>query len=160
MVEMFWSCTTKEDITAVSSVKAAFQVFSICALGVFMLFMPQKKHSIAIIMNIFIWDLIRDNKTVIWFITCHFLKMHTVLTFIRGIIVSSILPYLFFSLWYPCHLHFGNSGTYSKKISSTVGRWRCTRLFAWLSCQGSGQSRCFPFDFFTIASPLTQSVFY
>ena len=33
MVEMFWSCTTKEDITAVSSVKAAFQVFSICALG-------------------------------------------------------------------------------------------------------------------------------
>ena len=97
MVEMFWSCTTKEDITAVSSVTAAFQVFSICALGVFMLFMPQKKHSIAIIMNIFIWDLIRDNKTVIWFITCHFLKMHTVLTFIRGIIVYSILPYLFFS---------------------------------------------------------------
>ena len=110
-------------------------------------------------MNILIWDLIRDNKTVIWFITCHFLKMHTVLTFIRGIIVSSILPYLFFSLWYPCHLHFGNSGTYSKKISSTVGRWRCTRLFAWLICQGSGQSRYFPFDFFTIASPLTQSVF-
>ena len=126
-----------------------------------MLFMPPKKHSIAIIMNIFIWDLIRDNKTVIWFITCHFLKMHTVLTFIRGIIVYSILPYLFFfHLWYPCHLHFGNSGTYSKKISSTVGRWTCTRLFAWLSCRGSGQSRCFPFGFFTIASPLTQSVFY
>ena len=89
---MFWSCITKEDITAVSSVKGAFQVFG----GIYAIY-ATKKHSIAIIMNILIWDLIRDNKTVIWFITCHFLKIHTVLTFNRGIIVYSILPYLFFS---------------------------------------------------------------
>ena len=48
-----------------------------------------KDYITAAINNIFVRDLIRDNKTVAWFIMYQFLNMHTVLTFIRGVIVYS-----------------------------------------------------------------------
>ena len=85
MVQMLWCCITKEATPAVSIVKSTFQVFSIYALGNTV----AKDYIIAVITITFTWDLLVDNEIAAWLIICYFLSMHTVLTFIRGVIVYS-----------------------------------------------------------------------
>ena len=86
MVKMFGCCAAKEAATAISIVKLTFQVSDIYAFGNTV---TKKYYIITAIMSIFIRAIIRDNETVAWFIMCHFISMHTVLTFIRVIIAYS-----------------------------------------------------------------------
>ena len=77
--------TTKEATTTIRMGKLTFQDFNFYFFGDTV----TKKGCIFLVMNIFIGDLIRDNKTAGWFIVYYFLNMYTVHMFIRGIIVYS-----------------------------------------------------------------------
>ena len=104
MVEMILCCTTKEATTAVSIVKSIFQTFNVYAFGDAV---TKIYYIIAAIINIFIWDLIPDNKTVAWI---HYVPFHEhaycpyVFQRDHSIVVSVLLISLFFfafeELWY------------------------------------------------------------
>ena len=120
MMEMFWCCTTKEATTPVNIVKSTFQVFNIYAFGD----TPTKKDYInAAIMNIFIWDLIQDDKLSPGSLCITSSECTLSLRLSEGSsgIVIAVLVSLCFHLWCPCYLHMSKSCTHSDLVLIHVG---------------------------------------
>ena len=107
---MLRCCATKKAATAVSIVKSTFQVFNTYIFGDTV---TKEFYIIGAIMSV----LFKPRSETMrlspgWFIMYQFIKMHTVLRFIKGIIAYSDFC-LANSVFSSCHLHFRNSGTHS-----------------------------------------------